>query len=45
MLTQIKGLHHVTSMAADAQQSYALFTGLLGLRPVKKTVNLDAPDV
>ena len=45
MLTQIKGLHHVTSMAADAQENNDLFTKLLGLRRVKKTVNFDAPDV
>ncbi|MHA6645441.1 ring-cleaving dioxygenase [Mesorhizobium sp. A623] len=45
MLTQIKGLHHVTSMAADAQQNNDFFTGTLGLRRVKKTVNFDAPDV
>ncbi len=45
MLTQIKGLHHVTSMASDAQQNNAFFTEILGLRRVKKTVNFDAPDV
>ncbi len=45
MLTQIKGLHHVTSMAADAQQNNDFFTKTLGLRRVKKTVNFDAPDV
>jgi glyoxalase family protein len=45
MLTQIKGLHHVTSMAADAQQNNDFFTRTLGLRRVKKTVNFDAPDV
>ncbi len=45
MLTQIKGLHHVTSMASDAQQNNRFFTELLGLRRVKKTVNFDAPDV
>lgn len=45
MPRQIKGLHHVTSMASDAQQNNAFFTGLLGLRRVKKTVNFDAPDV
>ena len=45
MLTQIKGLHHVTSMAADAQENNDFFTKLLGLRRVKKTVNFDAPDV
>ncbi|WP_299365087.1 VOC family protein [uncultured Paracoccus sp.] len=45
MLTEIKGLHHVTSMAADAQQNNDFFTRTLGLRRVKKTVNFDAPEV
>ena len=45
MLNQIKGLHHVTSMAADARQNNQFFTNTLGLRRVKKTVNFDAPDV
>ncbi|WP_172327940.1 VOC family protein [Mangrovicoccus sp. HB161399] len=45
MINQIKGLHHVTSMAADAGQNNAFFTGTLGLRRVKKTVNFDAPEV
>lgn len=45
MITQIKGLHHVTSMAADAQENSDFFTKALGLRRVKKTVNFDAPDV
>ncbi len=45
MITDIKGLHHVTSMAADANVNNAFFTKTLGLRRVKKTVNFDAPDV
>ena len=45
MIKDIKGLHHVTSMAADANDNNAFFTGTLGLRRVKKTVNFDAPDV
>ena len=45
MLTGIKGLHHVTSMAANAQENNDFFTRTLGLRRVKKTVNFDAPDV
>ncbi len=45
MLDQIKGLHHVTSMATDARQNNQFFTDTLGLRRVKKTVNFDAPDV
>ncbi|WP_245468445.1 VOC family protein, partial [Mesorhizobium sp. M1E.F.Ca.ET.063.01.1.1] len=45
MLNQIKGLHHVTSMASDARRNNEFFTKKLGLRRVKKTVNFDAPDV
>ncbi|MBX4866448.1 VOC family protein [Rhizobium bangladeshense] len=45
MLDQIKGLHHVTSMAEDARTNNQFFTHALGLRRVKKTVNFDAPDV
>lgn len=45
MLNQIKGLHHMTSLATDAAKNNAFFTQLLGLRRIKKTVNFDAPDV
>jgi glyoxalase family protein len=45
MLNQIRGLHHVTSMAADAARNNAFFTHTLGLRRVKKTVNFDEPSV
>ncbi|WP_048644895.1 ring-cleaving dioxygenase [Nitratireductor soli] len=45
MLTQIEGIHHITSMARDAQATDRFFTETLGLRRVKKTVNFDAPDV
>jgi glyoxalase family protein len=45
MITDIKGLHHVTSFAGDAQRNNAFHTQVLGLRRVKKTVNFDAPDV
>ncbi len=45
MIKDIKGLHHVTSMAGDANTNNAFFTQTLGLRRVKKTVNFDAPDV
>ena len=45
MLKQIKGLHHVTSLASSASENNAFFTHALGLRRVKKTVNFDAPDV
>lgn len=45
MLKEIKGLHHVTSMADDARANNAFFIQTLGLRRVKKTVNFDRPDV
>ena len=45
MIKDIKGLHHVTSMAADASVNNQFFTDTLGMRRVKKTVNFDAPDV
>ncbi|MEM7214092.1 MAG: VOC family protein [Pseudomonadota bacterium] len=45
MLKQIQGLHHVTSMASDANVNNRFFTNVLGLRRVKKTVNFDRPDV
>ncbi len=45
MLKQIQGIHHVTSMAADANVNNHFFTKVLGLRRVKKTVNFDRPDV
>jgi glyoxalase family protein len=45
MLRKINGLHHVTSMAEDAQINNHFFTKMLGLRRVKKTVNFDDPSV
>ena len=45
MLTQIQGLHHVTSIASGAQENSDFFTKVLGLRRVKKTENFDAPQV
>lgn len=44
-LNQIRGLHHVTSLAASAITNNAFFTKTLGLRRVKKTVNFDEPSV
>jgi catechol 2,3-dioxygenase-like lactoylglutathione lyase family enzyme len=42
---QIRGVHHVTPLAAEAQNNSAFFTKTLGLRRVKKTVNFDATGV
>ncbi|HEY0946449.1 MAG TPA: ring-cleaving dioxygenase [Opitutaceae bacterium] len=39
----INGLHHVTAICGDPQRNYDFYTGVLGLRLVKKTVNFDDP--
>ena len=41
----ITGLHHVTALTSDPQKNVDFYTGILGLRLVKKTINFDAPDV
>ncbi|CAN5749302.1 hypothetical protein BH23PSE1_BH23PSE1_10450 [soil metagenome] len=45
MPAPIRGLNHVSSLAADARATDAFFTRTLGLRRGKKTVNFDAPDI
>ncbi|MDD9718361.1 ring-cleaving dioxygenase [Dinoroseobacter sp. PD6] len=40
----IPGLHHVTAISGPPQDNVDFFTGTLGQRLVKKTVNFDAPD-
>lgn len=39
----IAGLHHVTAIVANAQQTVDFYSNLLGLRLVKQTVNFDDP--
>ena len=43
MEKQINGLHHVTAIASDPQRNIDFYTGVLGLRLVKLTVNFDDP--
>jgi glyoxalase family protein len=38
---QLTGIHHLTAVSADARGNKAFYTGVLGLRLVKKTVNQD----
>lgn len=45
MIPHIQGLHHVTSFAGPPRENDAFFTGTLGLRRVKTTVNFDNPYV
>ncbi|AMQ55921.1 ring-cleaving dioxygenase [Algoriphagus sanaruensis] len=44
-MNYITGIHHITAIAGSAQQNIDFYTGILGLRLVKKTINFDAPDV
>lgn len=41
----ITGIHHITAIAGNPQKNIDFYTGILGLRLVKKTINFDAPDV
>lgn len=43
MSDQITGLHHVTAIAGLAIENLEFYTGTLGLRLVKKSVNQDDP--
>jgi glyoxalase family protein len=38
------GIHHVTCIAGDPQENLDFYTGVLGLRLVKRSVNQDVPD-
>lgn len=39
----IIGLHHITIVCADAQRTVDFYTGVLGQRLIKQTVNFDDP--
>ena len=41
MAKTIAGIHHVTALAIDPQANIDFYTGVLGLRLVKETVNFD----
>ncbi|RYG68743.1 hypothetical protein EON77_15240, partial [bacterium] len=41
----VQGLHHLTALAGDPQQNLDFYTGKLGLRLIKTTVNFDDPSV
>ncbi len=42
---KLEGIHHITAITADAARNVHFYTGVLGLRLVKKTVNQDNPTV
>ncbi|HEY2598298.1 MAG TPA: VOC family protein [Candidatus Dormibacteraeota bacterium] len=44
-MKKLDGIHHISSITADAPGNVAFYAGVLGLRLVKKTVNQDDPSV
>jgi glyoxalase family protein len=42
-MTGVTGLHHVTCISGDAQGNVDFYSGVLGMRLVKKSVNQDSP--
>lgn len=43
MHARTMGIHHVTAISADARRNVGFYTGVLGLRMVKRSVNQDDP--
>jgi glyoxalase family protein len=42
-MTDVTGLHHITCIAGDPQENVDFYSGVLGMRLVKKSVNQDSP--
>ena len=42
-MSGITALHHVTCIAGDPQENYDFYSGVLGMRLVKRSVNQDVP--
>lgn len=42
---QTAGIHHITAFVQNAQETVDFYSGVLGLRMIKKTINFDAPEV
>lgn len=43
MAEGVHGIHHITAISGDAQKNFDFYTGILGLRFIKKTINFDDP--
>ena len=44
-MNPLNGIHHISAITADARKNLDFYTGVMGLRLVKKTVNQDNPTV
>lgn len=42
---ELKGIHHVSAITANAAENLHFYTDIMGMRLVKKTVNQDAPSM
>lgn len=42
-MRSVNGLHHITAIAGPAQENLDFYTGVLGMRLVKRSVNQDDP--
>ena len=42
-MSDVTGIHHITCIAGDAQENVDFYSGVLGMRLVKKSVNQDSP--
>ncbi|MGH7713945.1 MAG: ring-cleaving dioxygenase [Gemmatimonadaceae bacterium] len=40
----VTGIHHITCISGDAQENVDFYSGVMGMRLVKRSVNQDAPD-
>ena len=43
-MSAVTGIHHITCIAGDPQENVDFYTGTLGMRLVKRSVNQDVPD-
>jgi glyoxalase family protein len=44
-MEKLDGIHHISSITADATKNLLFYVGVMGMRLVKKTVNQDNPSV
>jgi glyoxalase family protein len=42
---KLEGIHHISAITGDARGNVEFYTGVLGMRMVKKTVNQDEPRI
>jgi glyoxalase family protein len=45
VVMKLEGIHHISAITGDSVGNVEFYTGVLGLRMVKKTVNQDEPNV